>query len=160
MKLGKGLKAEWIGFKVQWFLSDDLGSLHVKTPLHTSDVWRGSKALIERDYFFISLYIEILYSLVCMSQAIFVSFSVICCSSGGCGELWSGSTASRHSEKHWSWQLLVHEQAAGRNTGLVTHIHHIKDLFQTVHVLVYWKWYPFRTTTPLLSLESRTKWKL
>lgn len=46
-----------------------------------------------------------------------VSVSVICFSSGGYGELWRSSTTSGNSEKYWSWQFLVHEQAAGWNTG-------------------------------------------
>lgn len=58
-----------------------------------------------------------------MSENISGWLSVICCSSGGRGELWGCSAASGHPEKHWSWQFLVHEQAAGWNTGLLTHTH-------------------------------------
>lgn len=38
-------------------------------------------------------------------------------SRGGSGKLWRVQSPGRGSEEHWGWQLLVHEQTAGRHPG-------------------------------------------
>lgn len=38
-------------------------------------------------------------------------------SRGGGGELWRVQSPGRGPEEHWGWQLLVHEQTAGRHPG-------------------------------------------
>lgn len=83
-----------------------------------------------------------------------------CSHSRGRGELRGGGPASGHAEKHWGRQLLVYEQTVGRNTGLHTRtrLSEHNNILKTANFADTYIF--FRTTTPSLSLESRTKWKL
>lgn len=57
----------------------------------------------------------------CSFLTISLSLHSFVSSRGGGGELWRVQSPGRGPEEHWGWQLLVHEQTAGRHPGKHAH---------------------------------------